>query len=360
MRPPPGIDLRSDTVTKPTPRMREAMRDAEVGNSAWDEDPTVARLEAQSAAAVGKEAALFVPSGTMGNQVALKVWTARKMNPEVILEARSHIMLNEAAGLAGNSGAQGKPVAGVRGAMPPEAVRAAIQIDYYLKPVTALIAVEETHNYAGGAVLPIENLRAVQEVAREHALPVHMDGARIFNAETALAVDAARIASHADSVQFCFSKGLACPVGSVVCGPREFIAEATRARAVLGGAMRQAGVLAAAALVGLEEMRFRLHADHANAKRLAEGLAKLDGIRVDPSEAETNIVIFDVAPLGVSAQEFAARMRERDVGYSTVGPYEVRAVTHNDVSPADIEDAILRTSEFVEGWSKMNRTKRKA
>lgn len=329
--------------------MREAMAHADVGNSAWGEDPTVRELEEKSASAVGKDAALFVPSGTMGNQIACRVWTSRKLNPEVVLEARSHIILNESAGLAGISGAQAKAISGVRGAMPPHAVRDAIQIDYYLKPVTSLISVENTHNYASGAVVPLQNLKEIHAIAVEHGLPVHLDGARIFNAATALGMDARMIAEHADSVMFCFSKGLACPVGSIICGSREFVQQAQRVRAVLGGAMRQAGIVAAAGLIGLEKMRHRLHEDHANAKLLARGLAKLPGLRLDPANVETNIVIFDVSGLGMTARQFADEMKKRGVGYNVVSGTEVRAVTHNDVSRGDVGKAVRLTQDFVGG-----------
>ncbi|HVL87229.1 MAG TPA: GntG family PLP-dependent aldolase [Candidatus Thermoplasmatota archaeon] len=341
------VDLRSDTVTTPSRAMREAMRDAAVGNAAWGEDPTVRRLEEESAAAVGMEAALFVPSGTMANQVACRVWTSRRMNPEVILEAKSHIYLNESAGLAVVSGAQAVPIPGSRGAMDPAAVEAAIRTDYYLKPMTALVCVENTHNYAGGAVVPITNLRAVRDVAQRHGLPVHLDGARLFNAAAALGVDPARIAEHADSLMFCFSKGLGAPVGSVVCGSAEFVREAERARALLGGAMRQAGVIAAPALLALREGPRRLREDHENARRLAEGLARIDGLALDPQAVETNIVLFDVSALGMSAKAFCERMRAAGAGYSVTGPSQARAVTHVDVDRSDVEAAIALTAETV-------------
>jgi len=342
------IDLRSDTVTRPTPEMREAMRNAVVGNAAWNEDPTVRELEEKSARAVGKEAGLFVPSGTMGNQVAIWVHTAKTHGPEVICEARSHIYLNESAGIAVLARAQVKPVAGVRGAMPPEAVEAAIQPrGNVLKPRTALIALENTHNFASGAAVPLENHRAIREIAERHNIPVHLDGARVFNAAVALGVPASAIGREVDTVQFCFSKGLGAPVGSVVCGSHAFIEEARKIRQILGGALRQAGVLAAPALIGLETMTKRLHVDHENARRLAQGLAKLEGLRVDP-RVDTNIVIFDVRDLGVTAAEFTRALYEQGVGFSQVSPTEVRAVTHNDVTDKDIAQALDVTARVVE------------
>jgi threonine aldolase len=341
------IDLRSDTVTKPTPAMREAMARTEVGNASWGEDPTVTRLEAASAAAVGKEAGLFVPSGTMGNQVAIKVWCAKRLAPEVICEARSHVYLNEAAGVATVAGAQVKPVAAARGAMAPEAVEAAIQPEGFLKPQTALICVENTHNYAGGAVVPLDAMRATHEVGKRHGVPVHLDGARIFNAAAALGVDAREIARHCDSVQFCFSKGLSAPVGSVVCGSKAFVAEARRVRQFLGGALRQAGVIAAPALVGLTEMVKRLPEDHARCRRLHEGVKGARGLAFPFGAPETNILVMDVAGTGMAPKAFTERLAKEGVLFSVISATEVRAVTHNDVDDAGIEAAIAAVRRIL-------------
>ncbi len=337
--PPPGfVDLRSDTVTKPSKEMREAMAAAEVGNASWGEDPTVLELETASARAVGKEAALFVPSGTMANQAAVRVWTARHVAPEVILEAKSHLYLNEAAGIATVSHAQARPIASERGRMPVEAIEAAIAPLGNLKPETSLIALENSHNYHSGAALPVAYHHAVADLARRRSVPVHLDGARVFNAAVAVGVTAADVARHADSVQFCFSKGLGAPVGSVLCGSAEFVAAAAKVRQYLGGAMRQAGVLAAAALVGLRHEAMRLHEDHRRSRRLADGIEGANGLRFEPPE--TNILVVDVGGTGLDAAGFAARLRERGVGFSVIGPREVRAVTHRDVDDDGIERAI--------------------
>lgn len=338
--PPPGfVDLRSDTVTKPSPEMREAMRAAEVGNAAFGEDPTVLELEAKSAKIVGKEAALYVPSGTMGNQVLIRALTARTTAPEVICEARAHIYMNEAAALATVSHAQARLVHGVRGALPADAVEAAIHGGQAVRPQTALIAMENTHNYASGAVIPLAAQRAVKAVADGHGLPVHLDGARLFNAAVALACDPREIARDATTVQFCFSKGLGAPVGSVACGPADVIREASKVRSYLGGAMRQAGVIAAAALVGLEKERHRLAEDHARAKRLWKGLADVPGLRI-VEEPDTNILVMDVSGAGMTANEFAAELRDKNVGFSVISRDEARAVTHRDVDDDGIEAAI--------------------
>lgn len=336
--PEPAVDLRSDTVTKPTAAMRRAMAEAVVGNAAWGEDPTVLALEAESARVVGKEAALFVPSGTMGNQIAIRVHTARSVAPEVILESLAHIYLNEAAAIATVSHAQVRTIRGERGVMAPAEVEAAFQPASPLKPQTALVCLENTHNYHSGAVLPQANVRAIAEVCRRRGVPLHMDGARIFNAAVATGLDPAVLCAEVDTVQFCFSKGLGAPVGSVLCGPAEFIASARKVRQYLGGAMRQAGVVAAPALLGLAEWRATLPADHRRAKRLAEGLAKA-GLAIDPRAVETNIVIVDVAERG-GAPAFVAALRERGVGAQALNAREMRFVTHRDVDDAGIERAL--------------------
>ncbi|MHB8606291.1 MAG: threonine aldolase family protein [Thermoplasmatota archaeon] len=331
----PTVDMRSDTVTKPSDAMRDAMRRAVVGNASWGEDPTVNELERRSAEAVGKDAALFMPSGTMGNIAALRAWTARVVAPEIVCEAKAHLYLNEAAGIATVAHAQVRALAGVRGALQAADVERAIQPVGSLKPQTALVALENTHNYASGAVIPLAAQAAVAKVARAHKIPLHLDGARIFNAAVALGVPARAVAEAADSVQFCFSKGLGAPVGSVLCGPREFVADARKVRQYLGGAMRQAGIVAAGALMALDEGPKRLADDHRRAKRLAAGLAGAPGLRFETPD--TNILVVDV---GADAGAFAAEVRKHDVGISVVSPTEVRACTHLDVDDAGIERAI--------------------
>ncbi|HEX2022137.1 MAG TPA: GntG family PLP-dependent aldolase [Candidatus Thermoplasmatota archaeon] len=337
------VDLRSDTVTKPTPEMREAMARAEVGNAAWGEDPTVNELERRSAEAMGKEAAMFVPSGTMGNQAALRVWTSRRIAPEVVCHERSHVFVNEAAALATICHAQARTVPGKGGRMPVDAIRRAIQPKNPVKPQTAVIALENTHNWENGAVLPLDHHREVRALADEHGLPIHLDGARVFNAAVALGRSAREIAQHVDSVQFCFSKGLACPVGSMVAGSRAFVDDALKARQTMGGAMRQAGVLAAAALIGLETMTKRLHEDHANCRRLASGLK---GLPLRFEEPETNILVMDAAPSGRPAKEIMAACAKEGVLFSPISETEFRAVTHHDVSRADVDRAadVLRAT----------------
>ena len=330
------VDLRSDTVTKPTPEMREAMARAEVGNAAWGEDPTVNELERRSAELLGKEAAMFVVSGTMGNQTALRVWTARRMAPEVVCHERSHVFVNEAAALATVCHAQARPVPGKGGRMPLDAIRRALQPVNPVKPQTAVISLENTHNWENGAVLPLDHHREVKALAEEHGLPVHLDGARVFNAAAALGRPAKEIAQHVDSAQFCFTKGLACPVGSMVVGPREFIEQARKVRQYLGGALRQAGVVAAPALIGLETMTRRLHEDHATCRRLA---AALKGTPLRFEEPQTNILVMDCSATGRTAKEVMDACAKEGVLFSPISQHEFRAVTHRDVGAQDVDRA---------------------
>lgn len=339
------IDLRSDTVTKPSPEMREAMRAAEVGNAAWDEDPTVLALEAASAKAMGKEAALFCPSGTMANQVAVAAHCVAVPLPEVVLEARSHMFLAEAAGITLVARAMPRPVPSDRGVVRADDVRAAIQPrGNVLKATTALVALENTHNYWSGRATPVAAAQAVQAVARDAGVPVHLDGARVFNAAAALGVDAKDVAATADTVQFCFSKGLGAPIGSVVCGSADFRAVARRYRQAVGGALRQAGVVAAPALLALQKNVKRLADDHANAAALA---AALRDAGLDAPVPDTNIVIFDVSPLGLGAAEFARRAGEQGVGVSVVNEREARLVTHLDASRETCERAAAVLAALV-------------
>ncbi len=332
------IDLRSDTVTTPTEAMRRAMAAAEVGDDVYQEDPTVRRLEAMAAEKMGKEAGLFVPSGTMGNAVAVMTHTRR--GDEVILEAESHIYYYEVAGIAVLSGALPRTVPGVRGAITPELLESALRGPNIHYPPTTLLCMENTHNRAGGAVIPLETMRATSDLAHRRGLAVHLDGARIFNAAIALGVPAAAIAATADSVMFCLSKGLGAPVGSVLTGTRAFIERARKNRKMLGGGMRQAGVIAAAGIVALETMVDRLQEDHENARYLAENLAEIPGLVVDPATVQTNMVMCDVVKPGLSAEELSRRLRERQVLVNANGPSRLRFVTHKDVSRADIARAL--------------------
>lgn len=333
------IDLRSDTVTQPTEAMREAMAQAEVGDDVYGEDPTVNRLQEFAAALLGKEAALFVPSGTMGNLIAVKCHT--QPGDEVVLEQSAHIVQFEMGGMAWFSGTLPMVLAGSRGLLDPAEVRAAIHTDVpYYKARTGLVSVENTHNCGGGSVYPLETLEAIHAAARENGVPVHMDGARIFHAAVAQNVPAARIARHAESVMFCLSKGLSAPVGSMLCGSRAFIERARRVRRVVGGGMRQAGVLAAAGLVALESMVERLAEDHAHARLLAEGLARVPGFEVKAEEVETNIVMGRLAEGPSACAALVAHLRERGILVSQLTPDTVRLVTHRHIRRDDVEATV--------------------
>ncbi|HEX8652725.1 MAG TPA: GntG family PLP-dependent aldolase [Pyrinomonadaceae bacterium] len=341
------IDLRSDTVTKPTPAMRRAMAEAEVGDDVYGEDPTINRLQERAAEIFEKEAALFVPTGSMGNQIAVKLHTRPGM--EVVIEERGHIFNYEMAAMSAIAGTLARPVRSLDGSgiLTWDEIEGAIHVGgaYYVAP-TGLIALENSHNLAGGAVLPRERTEDICGRAHALGLPVHLDGARIFNAAAALKESVADLTRPADSVMFCLSKGLGAPVGSMLLGERDFIEEARRWRKVLGGGMRQAGVLAAAGLVALEETPPRLEEDHRNAQRLARGLAELPGILIDPERVVTNIVIFDVSGTGIAADEICARLKERGVLASGFGS-SIRMVTHYDVSREDIETALREIKKVV-------------
>lgn len=339
------IDLRSDTVTKPTPAMRRAMAEAEVGDDVYGEDPTVNRLQERAAELFDKEAALFVPTGSMGNQLCVKLHT--RPGSEVVLEERSHIYNYEMGGSAVFSGVTFRPVRGENGMLTRELVAGAIhhQAPYYVTP-TSLITLENTHNMAGGSVLPLAVATDICDHAHALGLPVHLDGARIFNAALAMGVSVAEIACPFDSVMFCLSKGLGAPVGSMILGKRDFIEEAKSWRKRLGGGMRQVGILAAAGMLALEDSPQLLIEDHANAKRLAEGVAEMRGVQIDLETVQTNIVIFDVAGTGKTTAAIAQGLKARGVLANGINAREMRMVTHYDVSRDDIE-AALRTLQAV-------------
>ena len=339
------IDLRSDTVTTPTPEMRRAMAEAEVGDDVYGEDPTVNRLQEVAAEKVGKEAALFVTSGTQGNQCAVMTHTQR--GDEVILEADSHIFYYEVGGVALLSGAQARTVKGHRGALDPKDVMAAIRDVDIHHPRTSLICMENTHNRAGGAVVRPEQMKAVYDLARSHGISVHVDGARIFNAATALGRPVTDLTCNCDSVMFCLSKGLSAPVGSILAGSREFIERARKNRKVLGGGMRQAGVIAAAGLVALEKMVDRLAEDHANAQILAKGLAAMPGIDLDPATVETNIIYFDLTHPKLDGMSFPAALKREGILVNPSHGRRLRMVTHKDVSRKDVEMALLIISRVL-------------
>lgn len=324
------VDLRSDTVTRPTQAMREAMFHAEVGDDGYGEDPTVNRLEALAASLCGKEAALFVSSGTQGNQIAVMVHAGRSQ--EVICDYQSHMFNSETGGISALSGAQPYPVPTPTGKLSPALIEPAIRERKMNAPQTALITVENTHNAAGGVYYSANELAAIRALADVHGIAVHMDGARAANAAVAQGVSLAELAAHVDSMQMCLSKGLCAPVGSVLVGSADFIRQARRFRRLLGGGMRQAGILAAAGIVALERMLPRLAEDHHHARLLAEAIASTR-LHIDLDRVQTNIVQFDTAPLGLSAADFIGRLREQGVlAGNAYGRNKVRMVTHHDVS----------------------------
>jgi threonine aldolase len=331
------IDLRSDTVTRPSPSMRKAMAEAEVGDDVFDDDPTVHRLQERAAEVTGKEAALYTVTGTMANQTALRTFV--HTGHEVVAEATAHVITVEKNAASALSGITYRPVPGVRGVITGEQVGEALQPDPLDIRVADLVAVENTHQVGGGTVFPLETLREVRKVTRQAGLPLYMDGARIWNASVASGVPVRDYAAEVDAMMFCFSKGLGAPIGSILCGPADFIAEARRVRVQLAGAWRQAGVIAAAALVALEEGPKRLHEDHANARRLAEGIAEIAPGSVEPGSVETNILFVDPGPFGGTAPEVVARLRDEGV-LATIVAGKVRMLTHVDVSADDVEKAI--------------------
>ncbi len=341
------IDLRSDTVTKPTEAMRRAMAAAEVGDDVYGEDPTVNRLQERAAEVFEKEAALFVPTGSMGNQIAVKLHT--QPGQEVIIEERGHIFNYELGTPAAVSGVMMRTVKSSDGSghLTWDEIASALRIDvpYYSSP-TGLICLENTHNFAGGCVMTAEHCAEICEKAHALGLPVHMDGARIFNAAAALDTSVAELARRCDSVQFCLSKGLGAPVGSMLVGSADFIKEARVWRKRFGGGMRQAGILAAAGLIALEESPKRLHEDHANARRLAQGLAEIPGISIDVERVVTNIVIFDITGTGKTSAEICSKLK--DNGILAIGfGNAIRMVTHCDVSSGNIETTIERLSSLL-------------
>jgi len=339
------IDLRSDTVTLPTAEMREAIARADLGDDVYGEDPTVNRLEAIAAARMGKEAALLVPSGTMGNLAAILVHCQR--GTKAFLGAQAHSYVYEAGGAAALGGVVMTPIANTAGGeLDLDEFRMELERPpdlHFAAP--AMVALENTHNLCGGAAVELSHMAAVSDLARIHSIPVHLDGARIFNAAIALETTAEKIASFVDSVSFCLSKGLACPVGTMLCGSREFVARARRIRKMLGGGMRQAGIIAAAGIVALERMVDRLTEDHQNARALAEGLTMVAGINVWPVKRRTNMVVFEIDEGPAAAAKFAGALKERGVMVGARGPNAFRAVTHYGLVRADIDRAVAAAAE---------------
>jgi len=338
------IDLRSDTVTRPTAEMRAAMAAAEVGDDVYGEDPTVNLLERRAAERFGREAALFVPTGTMGNQIGIRLHT--HPGQEVIAESRAHILDWEMATTAVFSGCLVRAVAAERGILTWKQIEPAIYGRGALRAATGLIEIENTANLAGGRVTPLPVLEEIWAGAKERRLPTHLDGARIFNAAVALGVDVRELTSGFDTVMFCLSKGLGAPVGSMLVGSAELMAQARIYRKALGGGMRQAGILAAAGVIALEQGPKRLHEDHANARLLAEALAKVESVEIDLDAVETNIVIFRLK--GVGATDVVARMKARGIWMSAFGPDAIRLVTHLDVDRAACATAAEALAEEIE------------
>jgi threonine aldolase len=333
-----ALDFRSDTVTRPTPEMRRAMSEAEVGDDVYGEDPTVNRLEERAAQIFGREAAIFVPSGTMGNQIAIKIHTHH--GQEIICEERGHIFNYEMATLAAFSGCLVRPIYGEDGMLTWAEIRKRIAPGIYYKAQTGLISLENTHNMAGGTVYRQDIADEICDRAHEIGLPVHLDGARVFNAAAALGRPVAEITKKFDSVMFCLSKGLGAPVGSMLVGSKSFIEKARAYRKALGGGMRQAGILAAAGLIALEKMPARLKEDHENAQVLANGLAQIPGIKIDPKKVATNILVFNISGTGMNTAEFSRRLAERNILAAGIDADNMRFVTHMDVSREDCESAL--------------------
>ena len=339
------IDMRSDTVTRPTPAMREAMLRAEVGDDVMAEDPTINALQERVAALFGKEAALFVSSGTQANQISIKAYT--QPGDEVIADAICHPVRSELGASALISGVQVAMIPTVRGVYTREAAAKLIRADHWMQPKTSLLWVENTHNAGGGTVFPLDALDGLRALSNERGIPLHIDGARIFNAVVASGIAPAEWGRRCDSLSFCLSKGLGCPVGSMLMGTREFIQRARRLRQIYGGGWRQAGILAAAGLHALDHHVERMAEDHANAKWFAERVSALQGVELVYADTQTNLVFVDVAPSGLAAETVSQRLRERGVALAMRGGTTFRAVTHLDVTRADVEQAARALQEAL-------------
>ncbi len=332
------IDFRSDTVTTPTDEMLEAIRHAELGDDVYHEDPTVNRLEKLAAERMGKEEALLVTSGTQANLISLM--SNANHGSLVILESESHMYWYEVGGISMIAGLLPWPLRSLKGALDPKKVEAAIRPQNIHFPKPALICIEDTHNRHGGTIITPDQIKAISEVAHNHDLKLYLDGARIFNAAIALDTDVKEFVKHVDNLMFCLSKGLCCPVGSLLVGTRDFIRRARKLRKVLGGGMRQAGIIAAPGIVALESMIERLKEDHINARRLAEGIAKIDGVCVDLSCVQTNMVYFSIDGLGVTADFFISKLRQKDILALALTDKKIRMVTHKNIEKKHVEKAI--------------------
>ncbi len=340
------IDLRSDTVTKPSDQMRRVMAEAEVGDDVFGDDPTVNKLQEKVAAMLGKEAALFTPSGSMANTIAILAHT--QPGDEVIVERESHTFNYEVAGAAVMGGVQLNTILGERGILEPGQIAREIREPNVHIPQTKLICLENTHNRGSGSIYPLEKIQAIHQLAQKNNLKMHLDGARLFNACVASGINPEDYAQYFDTIMFCFSKGLGAPVGSILAGSKAFIDRAHRVRKMLGGGMRQVGILAAAALYALENNVERLADDHKNAQMLATGLAKIKGFQINPEHVETNILVFDVSESGFSVTDVLNKLKAKGVLMVPFGHTLARAVTHLDVSREDIETAIRVVHELFD------------
>jgi threonine aldolase len=329
------IDLRSDTVTKPSPGMREAIANAEVGDDVYIEDPTVERLQKVAAEMLGFEASLFFPTGSMANQTAIKLHTSH--GEEVICERMGHIYNYEMATMAAFSGVLPRPVEGKDGFLTAELVEAHLSAKIYYMAPTGLVSLENTHNLRSGRIHPQEQVKEIITLCRERGIPIHLDGARIFNAAVASGVPVSKLAEGFDTVMFCLSKGLGAPIGSILCASRELIERSRSVRKILGGGMRQVGILAAAGLYALEHNIDRLAEDHSRARELAKALAEVSFIKIDPRRVETNILVFDVDTAVITAPQFAAKLKERGILCGSFSKSKVRMVTHLDFDDSDLD-----------------------
>ena len=339
------VDMRSDTVTQPTAEMRRAMAEAPVGDDVYAEDPTINKLQGRAAEIFEREAAIFVPSGCMGNLLAIKTWT--QPGQEVICDERAHINQYELGSMTVVAGCVPRTVRAPRGVLSWELIEPAIRPKVFWYSQTALISIENTHNMAGGVIQDPKDTQEICERAHERGIKVHMDGARIFNAAVGAGKSVAEMSRGCDSVMFALSKGLGAPVGSMLVGPRDFTERARITRKMLGGGMRQIGILGAAGLIALEESPKNLKRDHENARFLAEGLARVKGVEIDPKQVQTNVLVFGVRGTGRTAAELAAKLKEKGVLWNPAGGYEFRIMTHCDVDRAGMERALRAFEEVV-------------
>jgi threonine aldolase len=348
------LNLRSDTVTLPTREMLEAIHQAQLGDDNRGEDPTVCKLEELSAHMLGKEAAILLTSGTMGNLVGVMVHCGH--GDEILLEHDAHMFHDEQGAFAAIGGLVVNRVKGIHGYPKPEDLEKEIRpLNNVHKPKTALVCLENSHNHAGGTVITPEQTDAVAEMAKRHGIPVHLDGARIFNAAVKLDVDVSRLVKNVDTVTFCLSKGLSCPAGSILLGSRNIIEKARRIRKLLGGTMRQAGIIAAPGIVALNSMVERLREDHDNASSLARELIRIPGIRIDLETVQTNMVYVDIATIGINSQEFVSRLKKHGIEFLASAPYLLRIVTHRHIRSSDIARIVDAVKEVVESAAKQGR-----